>query len=89
MAVVPPSIRTVTVDLPSEVFDVHPWEPGTIASEMRILWLIEQVRNRRLGHGKAAELAGLAREHFFELMGSHGVSPFDLDVEDLTDELAR
>jgi hypothetical protein len=88
MAVVPPDIRTVTVDLPSEVFDATPWEPGTIAGEMRVLWLIEQVRTRRLGHGKAAELAGFGRERFLELMGVHGVSAFDLDVEDLSDEVA-
>ncbi len=81
-------LRTVKVDLPGEVFDSHPWEPAAIAAEMRVLWLVEQVRARRLGHGKAAELAGLPRERFLQVMGTHGVSPFDYDGDELADELA-
>ncbi len=81
-------LRTVEVDLPGEVFDSHPWEPDVIAAEMRVLWLVEQVRARRLAHGKAAELAGLSRERFLQVMGAHGVSPFDYDAGELADELA-
>ena len=81
-------LRTVQVELPGEVFDSHPWEPEAIAADMRLLWLVEQVRSRRLAHGKAAELAGLARERFLEVMGTHGVSPFDYDSDELAEELA-
>jgi predicted HTH domain antitoxin len=55
---------------------------------MRVLWLVEQVRGRRLGHGKAAELAGVSRERFLLVMGTHGVSPFDYDDDELAEELA-
>ena len=79
--------RAVQVDLPDEVFDVHPWDPDGIAEEMRLLWLLEQVRQRRIGHGKAAELADLPRAQFLMLMGQHQISPFDYDDDELAMEL--
>ncbi len=79
--------RSVQVELPDEAFDFHPWEPGEIASELRLLWLLEQVRQRRLGHGKAAEFSGLPRTEFLRLMGHHRISPFDYDADELEAEL--
>ncbi len=80
--------RRVEVELPDEAFDFHAWQPDQIAAELRQLWLLEQVRQRRLGHGKAAELAGLSRAGFLLLMGRHGISPFDYDPHELGAELA-
>jgi predicted HTH domain antitoxin len=79
--------RLITVELPDEGFLNHPWDPGEIAGELRLLWLIEQVRQRRLGHGKAAELSGLPMARFLKEMGRHGVSPFDYDPGELEEEL--
>jgi predicted HTH domain antitoxin len=79
--------RTVTVELPDEAFAHHPWDAGQVAADLRVLWLVELVRQRRLGHGKAAELAGMTRWEFIREMGRHGVSPFDFDEDDLRKEL--
>jgi predicted HTH domain antitoxin len=79
--------RSITVDLPEEGFQSHPWNPEEIAGELRLLWLIEQVRQRRLGHGKAAELSGLPMARFLKEMGKHGVSPFDYDPGEIEEEL--
>src|SRR6185436_16384133 len=49
--------RKVTVDLPEEAFQHRPWSPQVVAQEMRLLWLLEEVCARRLGFGKASELA--------------------------------
>ena len=81
-------LRSVQVDLPEEAFHVHPWDPKEIAGDLRTLWLLELVRQRRLGHGKAAELAGIARARFLQLMGQHGISAFDYDALELEAELA-
>lgn len=80
--------RTVQVELPAEAFDSHPWNPDRIAEELRLLWLLEQVRERRLGHGKAAELSGLPRARFLQAMGEHHISAFDYDAGELDEELA-
>jgi len=81
--------RSVTVDLPDEVFHHRSWDPEGIAEEMRILWLLEEVRERRLGFGKAAELAGLPQARFLLLMGRHGITPFDYDEAELSREFGR
>jgi predicted HTH domain antitoxin len=78
---------SVQVDLPADAFTHHPWEPTEIAQEMRVLWLIEQVRERRMGYGKAAELAGIPKAQFVLLMGKHQISPFDYDPDELEAEL--
>jgi predicted HTH domain antitoxin len=79
---------SVQVDLPADAFAHHPWAPAEIAREMRALWLIEQVRERRMGYGKAAELAGIPKAQFVLMMGKHQVSPFDYDPGEIEDELA-
>lgn len=80
--------RSVTVELPEESFLSHRWDPEEVAGELRLLWLIEQVRQRRLGHAKAAELSGLPTARFLKEMGKRGVSPFDYDPGELAEELA-
>jgi predicted HTH domain antitoxin len=80
--------RTVHVDLPDEAFRHRPWEPREVAEEMRLLWLLEEVRSRRLGFGKAAELAGLPQASFLLLMGKHHITPFDYDADELARELS-
>ena len=54
---------------------------------MRLLWMLEEVRARRLGYGKAAELSGIPVAQFLLLMGKHQISPFDYDEKELTREL--
>jgi predicted HTH domain antitoxin len=81
--------RTVQVDLPDEAFQHRPWEPQEVAEEMRALWLLEEVRTRRLGFGKAAELAGIPLAEFLTLMGRHHITPFDYDGDELARELGR
>ena len=78
----------VQVDLPAEAFAHHPWVPAEIAHEMRALWLIEQVRERRMGYGKAAELAGIPKAQFVLMMGKRQVSAFDYDPGEVENELA-
>ena len=79
--------RVVTVDLPEEAFQHRTWSPQEVAEEMRQLWLLEQVRSRRLGFGKAAELAGVPVANFLRLMGEHHITAFDYDDSELDREL--
>lgn len=81
-----PQNRRIEVELPEEAFGSHPWDPVDLADELRLLFLVEQVRERRLGYGKAAELAGLPIARFVRMMGKHGVSPFDYDPGELEEE---
>jgi predicted HTH domain antitoxin len=79
--------RRVEVELPSEAFAHHPWEPDQLSQELRELWLLEQVRQRRLAFTKAAELSGVPLELFLDRMGAHRITPFDLDPDEVAREL--
>lgn len=79
--------RRVEVELPSEAFAHHPWEPEQLSRELLELWLLEQVRQRRLAFTKAAELAGTPLELFLDRMRAHRITPFDLDPDEVAREL--
>lgn len=86
MSVVLRKSYTLQVELPTDAFGHHPWVPEEISEELRVLWLIEQVRQRRLGYGKAAELAGVPKAVFIKMMGERRVSPVDYDHDELEEE---
>ena len=78
----------VEVELPPEAFLHQAWSPAELAVELRLLWLLDQVRQRRLGYAKAAELAGLAQAAFVRVLGQHHVSAIDLDEDEIAREIA-
>ena len=57
-------------------------------TEAKLLWLLEEVRSRRMGYGKAAELAGIPLAQFLSLMGQHHITPFDYGADELARELS-
>ena len=75
----------VEVELPRDV--VGDVDASQLSVELRRLWAVEQVRRRRLGVGKAAEVAGMPRAVFMQLLGEHEVPVIDYAVEDLQEEL--
>lgn len=70
-----------------------PWgrvgEPDAraVGQELRLLWIIEEVRQHRIGVGKASELAGLPRAAFMRALGQHGVPVIDYAADELEREL--
>jgi len=58
-----------------------------VSSDLRLLWLVDQVRQRRLGYAKAAELARMPQAAFVRVLGTHRISPFDFDEDELEREI--
>ena len=77
----------VEVDLPAEAFRHQRWSAAEVSSDLRLLWLVDQVRQRRLGYAKAAELAHMPQAAFVKVLGTHRISPFDLDDDELEREI--
>lgn len=75
---------TVLVELPLHAVGVA--NAGALGAELRVLWAVDQVRRKRVGVGKGAELAGLPREAFMALLGEHGVPVIDYDPRELVGE---
>jgi hypothetical protein len=78
----------VEVELPAEAFRHRPWSAAEVSSDLRLLWFVDQVRQRRLGYAQAAHLAGMAQAAFVRVLGVHHVTPFDLDDEELEREIS-
>lgn len=80
--------KIVTADLPDEAFQHRLWSAQEVSQEMRRLWLLEEVRSRRLGFGKAAELAEVPVANFLRLMGEHHIDVFNYDDSEIDRELS-
>ena len=77
---------TVRVELPLAPADAGAADPAAVTEDLRRLWIIEQVRLKRIGVGKGAELARMPRAAFMQALGAHGVPVIDYDPVDLQDE---
>jgi hypothetical protein len=77
---------TVPVDLLRD--RVGDTDVAEVGATLRALWAVEQVRLRRCGIGKGAELARLPRAAFMHMLGAHGVPVIASPPEDLREELA-
>jgi predicted HTH domain antitoxin len=75
----------VQVEIPRDVLGDA--EISHLGVELRRLWAVEQVRKRRIGVGKGAEVAGMPHAAFMQLLGEHGVPVIEYPLEDLREEL--
>ena len=82
-----PRPYAVEVELPAEAFRHRTWSAAEVSSDLRLLWLVDQVRQRRLGYAKAAELAHMPQAAFVRILGTHRISPCDLDEDELEREI--
>lgn len=81
--------RTVTipVDLPADDFADEAQSVEETASELRLLWILDQVRRHNISQGRGAELAGMPRADFMDLMCEHGIAVIDLSPDELDAEV--
>jgi len=71
-----------------EAVDIDFRSAGEIATELRLLWIIDRIRTGRISVGKAAELAGTDRWSFMRTMEEHGVPVIAYSAEDLRKDVA-
>ncbi len=74
----------LTIDLPT---DVDPAGTDALQVELRLLWVLNQVRRGRISVGKGAELASMDRWSFIALLGEHGIPVMAYPSSDLEREL--
>ena len=60
---------------------------AALAQSVRLLAAIAYFRNKKLSLGKAAQLAGLNRLHFMDLLTKEGIVVFDYDESVLASNL--
>lgn len=58
-------------------------------SELTMMIAAKLYEDGTLSSGQAAELAGLSKRTFIELLGKYGVSVFSTSVDDLESDIAN
>jgi predicted HTH domain antitoxin len=77
-------LRTIQIALPGDLAD-H--SDTMITERLRLLWLIDQVRQVRISAGRAAELAGVPLLVMYDLLAEHGVPLLRMTDEELDEEI--
>jgi len=57
------------------------------AERLRLLWVLDEVREGRMTRVRAAELAGLGLDAFLREAAARGVDAIDYDLDDFRQEV--
>jgi len=77
----------LTLDIPVEALSALRKNPDTFAREMLEAALCKWYEQGKISQSKAAEIAGISRQEFLDLLNKNDVSPFQYSAEDLEKEL--
>ena len=74
-------MKSISIELPDEIIQLY--EKGELESSVKKWSVLELVRKGKLSSGKAAEILGITRWEFMELMSSNDVPMANFPVEEL------
>jgi len=79
--------KTLTIQFPDLIIELLGLSPEGLEESLRKMIVLELVRKGRLSSGKAAELLGMSRWEFMDLMTEYNVPMTDLTSEELDEQL--
>jgi predicted HTH domain antitoxin len=82
------TMKTISIELPETAFSALRKSPDEFAQEMRIAAAVKWYELGEISQGKAAEIAGLNRAKFIEVLSRYQVSPFQYIPQELAEEIA-
>ena len=80
-------MKTVQIELPDEILLSLKETPDELSCEIRIAAAVKLYELGKLSSGRAAELAGLSRVGFLQILGSYRVSTFNLTLEEIEKDM--
>ena len=82
-------MKTVEVEVPEDALQTLGEDAASFGKEMLVAAVLRWFEEGRLSQGQAAEMLGLKRGEFFDLLYEHKVSPVQMSVEDLEEDFRR
>lgn len=79
--------ETVSFEIPQDLLASLKLGSAALAQSIRLLAAIAYFKSKKLSLGKAAQLAGVNRLHFMDLLHQEGIVVFDYDESVLATDL--
>lgn len=79
----------VTLNIPDEIMGNQTGTPEDFAQRLQLAAAIYWYARSEISQGKAAQLAGMNRKEFLERLAQEKMDVFQVDFDDLKQELAR
>jgi predicted HTH domain antitoxin len=77
----------VSIELPRDVLSALKQDPDGFVREMRLVAAVKWYELQRVTQAKAAEIAGLSRAEFLNVLARFGVSPFQYTGDEVVQEV--
>ena len=81
--------RQVVVEVPEEAMELFGESPERFGRQMYEAAIVKRYDEGRVSSGRGAELLGISRADFLDLLARHGVSPFQYTADELKEDLHR
>lgn len=82
-------MKTMTIELPEDVFAATRRSPDEFVKEMRIEAAVQWYAQQRISQEKGAEIAGLTRARFIDALAERHVPVVQVEFEEVMDEVRR
>lgn len=79
--------KRISFDVPAGAMATLRCDTDQFVRELRIAAAVKWYEQGTLSQGRAAEIAGISRAEFIDALGRFGVTPFQVDAEELIDEV--
>ncbi len=81
-------MNTVSIDLPESAFTVLGKTPKDLGREIITAAVVKWFELGKVSQGKAAEILGISRSEFLEVLSDYRVSAWQYTEEELDEELS-